>query len=106
MDDGGSGGDDAEGEENDVSSATDIEGSPEVVASWVGSPEVSTVCASQGAGVVGTKNFAPTAGFTDGAEGDWNEFVKDPPVPPPPPPPLLNVSTYLDLTPILARAEN
>lgn len=50
--------------------------------------------------MVGTKNLALAADFIDGAEADWKEFVVVAL------PPLLNVSTYLDRTPILPRAEN
>lgn len=106
MDGGGCGCDDAEGGENDdcEGGENDVEGSPQLMVSSAVSPDVSTFCASEGTGVVGTKNLVPTVGFTDVVEGDLNEFVKDPPVLPAPP--LLNVSTYLDLTPILARDEN
>jgi hypothetical protein len=43
------------------------------------------------AGAAGTKNLAPTGGFTVDAAGDWKRFVgaDDAALP------LLNVSTYL-----------
>lgn len=91
------GGDDVEGNEF----ATVVGGSPLVVVSCVVSPADSIFCSSEGAGAIGTKNLAPSGGLTDGAAGDWNEFVSDPPLPL-----LLNVSTYLDRTPVLPRAEN
>lgn len=91
--------DDVGGEEGDASFTTDVQGSPSVATSSLFSPAASTVCSSEVAGMVGMKNLPPTTDFTGGAEGDWKEFVKAPP-------PLLNVSTYLDRTPILPRAEN
>lgn len=63
------------------------------------------ICSAAMTAGVGTKNFAPDSGLIDGAAGLLydgaapKEFA-------PPPPPLLKVSTYLDLTPILPRAEN
>lgn len=77
------GGDDDGGELNEISVPNDVERSPFV-------PEEFAACSFKGAGAAGTKNFAPaTAGLTDGAEGDWNEFASESP-------PLLKVSTYLN----------
>jgi hypothetical protein len=45
----------------------------------------------EAAGTAGTKNLAPTGGFTVGAAGDWKRFVGADEAAPP----LLNVSTYL-----------
>ena len=90
-------GDDVEGIEKDASFATVVESSSLVLGSCNVSPIASLFCSSdEGEGAIGIKNLAPTAGFTDGAEGDWNEFVNAPPLPLPPAPALLNVSTYLN----------
>jgi len=86
---------DVQGKEKDASFTTVVESSALVVCSCIVSPIASLFCSSdEGAAAIGIKNLAPTAGFTDGAEGDWNEFVNAPPLPPAPA--LLNVSTYLN----------
>jgi len=87
--------DDVEGIERDASFTAVVESSALVLGSCIVSPIASHFCSSdEGAGATGIKNLAPTAGFTDGAEGDWNEFVNAPTLPPAPA--LLNVSTYLN----------
>jgi len=67
----------------------------------------AAICCSEAtAAGVGTKNLAPDSGLTDGAAGLLYDVAAPEAFAPPPPPPLLKVSTYLDLTPILPRAEN
>lgn len=79
---------DGDGDEKDAPLITDLGGSSPVETSWLFFPAASVSRSSTVAGVLGTKNFAPTSGFTDGTAGDWKVFVKEPL-------PLLNVSTYL-----------
>lgn len=90
------------GELNAVSIAGEDDGSScRVVPPWAPG---SAICSEATVAGVGTKNFAPDIGFIDGAAGLL--YVAAPKALAPPPPPLLKVSTYLDLTPILPRAEN
>lgn len=74
------------GELNKISVPDDVLRSPIVPVSKLSPENELTTCPFEGAD--GTKNLAPAAGLTAGAEGDWNEFDSESL-------PLLKVSTYL-----------
>lgn len=75
------------GELNKTSVPDDVLRSPIAPVSELPSENELTTCSFEG-GAEGTKNLAPAAGLTAGAEGKWNEFANESL-------PLLKVSTYL-----------
>jgi hypothetical protein len=83
------------GELNAASTAGEDEGpSCGAVSLWASPVASAAVCSEATAGGVGTKNFAPDSGLTDGAAGLL--YIAAAPKAFAPPPPLLKVSTYLD----------
>lgn len=92
------------GEAYDGSTAGEEDGPSKCAVSLCALAVASVVSIDVSAAGVGTKKLAPGSLFADGIAGLLYDGA--PKAFPPPPPPLLNVSTYLDLTPALARAEN